>query len=135
MNRNASTQDLLGNVSCAQARETAQRVLAGLGSLPERLREDVLTVVTELIANARRHGGGVTGFRLTTRPGRVSVEVSDRSAQFPRKQPWDPATPGGFGWLLVNSLAESTDVLPHHEGKTVVATLATGQAGYGAAAR
>ncbi|MGW5848788.1 ATP-binding protein [Streptomyces sp. NPDC055254] len=117
-----------GDVSCGQAREMARRILSHVEAAADKV-EDVLVVVSELVSNARRHGGGVTGFRITARPGTVTVEVSDRSSRPPRQRPWAPTAPGGFGWRLTNTLADRTDVRFHRGGKTVVTTFATGLPG------
>ncbi|MEU3724245.1 ATP-binding protein [Streptomyces sp. NPDC031705] len=114
-----------GGVSCAEARDTARAVLTELEMAPERV-EDALTVVSELIANARRHAGGVTAFGVTARAGAVTVEVSDRSPRLPQTRPWAPGEPGGFGWRLVNQLADATDVRFHRSHKTVTATFGYG---------
>ncbi|MEU8841997.1 ATP-binding protein [Streptomyces roseus] len=120
-------ESLGAGLSCAQARETARAVLAGL-DLPAAGVDDVLTVVTEMISNADRHAGGVTAFQIAARAGVVTVEVRDRSTAPPRIKPWAPGEPGGFGWRLVNQLA-TTDVRIHHDGKTVTATLTAAQTG------
>ncbi|MEU6313255.1 ATP-binding protein [Streptomyces sp. NPDC047014] len=115
--------------SCAELREEAHKVLAGLGAAGDII-DDVLTVVTELVSNARRHAGGVTGFRVTGADSgsgggsAVSIAVSDASPEPPRPQPWAPQAPGGFGWLLVNRLADSTRVEVRPDGKTITATFA-----------
>ncbi|MER5807874.1 ATP-binding protein [Streptomyces sp. NPDC002033] len=114
--------------SCAEARDTVRGALAELDA-PARWCEDVLTVTTELVSNARRHAGGVTAFRVTADCGAVVVEVSDASARPPVTEPWAPRIPGGFGWRLVNHLADSTDVHVHRHGKTVSAVLTPGPAG------
>ncbi|KMO93471.1 ATP-binding protein [Streptomyces roseus] len=120
-------EPLGAGLSCAQARETARASLAGV-DLPAAGVDDVLTVVTEMISNARRHGGGATAFQVTARSGIVTVEVRDRSTVPPRIKPWAPNEPGGFGWRLVNQLA-TTDVRIHNDGKTVTATLNAAQTG------
>ncbi|THA81230.1 ATP-binding protein [Streptomyces sp. A0592] len=116
-----------GDVSCAQARETARLFLDELepALLPER-REDVLTVVSELISNARRHAGGVTHFDIRVHLGALVVEVSDRSPRGPLTRPWAPGQPGGFGWRLVKQLADRAHVYFHEGAKTVSATFFTG---------
>ncbi|MFC9815880.1 ATP-binding protein [Streptomyces virginiae] len=111
-------------MSCSQARETARRVLAQQDA-PPTLVTGVLTVVSELVSNAIRHAGGITGFQVTVRPGQVVVEVSDRSALLPHLRPPAPHTPGGFGWRVVKTLAPSTFVHSHRSGKTITATLPT----------
>ncbi|MER7758675.1 ATP-binding protein [Streptomyces sp. NPDC097619] len=112
-------------VSCGQARERARELLERLRVEPQRAG-DILTVVGELTSNAHRHAGGVTGFSITAPvPGTVLVEVSDASPKPPEAQPWAPSEPGGFGWMLVNRLAEVT-IRPTDGGKTIAATLTTG---------
>ncbi len=111
-------------LSCAQAREAALRVLAEVDASPD-LAERVLLVVTELVSNARRHAGGVTGFDVSCRDGRLTVAVSDRSTRSPRLRPQAPRMPGGFGWRLVTTLAPGTFIRFHRGGKTVIATLPT----------
>lgn len=112
-------------VSCSQARQATRHLLAEMDVHPERAA-DALTVVTELVSNAHRHADGVTAFRVSPRPGAVVVEVSDASGRLPHERPWSPTRPGGFGWLLVNRLSDSTDVRFHRGGKTVMAKLNTG---------
>lgn len=90
--------------------------------VPERVA-DVDTVVTELVSNADRHAGGVTGFALTPERGALLIAVSDASPHFPQDQPWAPAEPGGFGWFLINRLAR-TRIQPTATGKTIIATIA-----------
>lgn len=88
---------------------------------PPDLAEGVLLVVTELVSNARRHAGGVTGFDVFSRDGLFTVAVSDRSMRSPHLQPQAPRLPGGFGWRLVKTLAPGTFIRFHRGGKTVIA--------------
>lgn len=130
-----------GGLTCAAARDAVRDALGALrapdGWTPERWRQDgwhedgrgqdawvqdVLTVVTELVSNARRHAGGVSGFQVGVRGRAVTVHVSDRSPRPPLARPWAPDRPGGFGWRLVHALADTVDVHVHHGGKTIVAT-------------
>ncbi|MGW8955762.1 ATP-binding protein [Streptomyces sp. NPDC055709] len=83
----------------------------------------VLLVVSELVTNAVRHAGGVTGFRLAAGPGTVTVEVQDASPVPPRPRPSDPREPGGFGWHMVQVLAMDVQVDARPTGKTVTAML------------
>ncbi|MEU6900313.1 ATP-binding protein [Streptomyces virginiae] len=92
---------------------------------PPALVADVLTVVSELVSNARRHAGGITGFQVTVRADQVIVKVSDRSALLPHLRPPSAHTPGGFGWRVVKTLAPNTFVRSHPSGKTIIATLPT----------
>ncbi|MFE5722806.1 ATP-binding protein [Streptomyces erythrochromogenes] len=116
--------DLTAGISCAQARETARSVLAEQ-DMPPVLTDDVLTVVSELVSNAVRHAGGVTGFQITVQTGQIIVEVSDGSALQPHLRPPSPDTPGGFGWRVVKTLAPGTFVRFNRNGKTITATIPT----------
>lgn len=85
---------------------------------------DVLLVVSELVTNAVRHGGGVTSFRVAARPGVVEITVQDGSPQPPvLKEHRGDWLPGGYGWPLVNRLAEVTVVSLGPEGKLIRALL------------
>ncbi|MET7931272.1 ATP-binding protein [Streptomyces sp. NPDC005349] len=85
--------------------------------------ESVLLVVSELVTNAVRHAGGMTGFGLRAGQGTVTVSVEDASRVPPQPQPADPTRPGGFGWPLVQSLAIDVQVSGRRGGKSVSAVL------------
>ncbi|MFF4324578.1 ATP-binding protein [Streptomyces sp. NPDC001568] len=105
------------------ARRLAQEILTPHG-VGERVLDDVLTAVAELVSNAIRHAGGVTAFDVRHLHDEVAVEVSDASPLLPIS-PGTPATvPGGFGWLLVNKMATRTEIHAGHDGKTITAYLA-----------
>ncbi|MEU9029442.1 ATP-binding protein [Streptomyces sp. NPDC048383] len=104
------------------ARRLAQEVLAPHG-VSQRVLDDVLVVVAELVSNATRHAGGVTAFDVRHRQDEVAVEVSDASPLLP-VSPGTPSTvPGGFGWLLVNKMATRTEIHADRHGKTITAYL------------
>ncbi|MFI5762437.1 ATP-binding protein [Streptomyces sp. NPDC051563] len=107
---------------CADARRVAREALAGLG-VGQRALDDVLTVVAELVTNAIRHAGGVTGFRIRPLPEAVAIEVSDASPLLPGSPGTPVSVPGGFGWLLVTKLAHRTEIRSGREGKTITAYL------------
>ncbi|WP_449480021.1 ATP-binding protein [Streptomyces avidinii] len=110
---------------CEDARRIAKDALAAHG-VADRVVDDVLMVVTELVSNAIRHGGGVTRFDVRFAEGdeTVIVEVADASPQ-PPHTPGTPAhVPGGFGWMLVNRLAERTEIELGRAGKVIRACLA-----------
>ncbi|MFI8266631.1 ATP-binding protein [Streptomyces sp. NPDC085665] len=111
----------------AEAREAARTLLEDRDPCAAGV-DNVVTVVSELVANASRHGGGAADFTITAHDGTVTVEVGDRSSCLPVLQPWAPDVPGGFGWRLVNELA-TTDIKIHSGGKTVTATLTPEQTG------
>ncbi|MEV7446248.1 ATP-binding protein [Streptomyces sp. NPDC091204] len=109
-------------MSCGQAREKARRVLADCGA-PAVLVTDVLTVVSELVANAIRHAGGVTGFDIQRRAGQIVIKVSDRSLRLPHRRPRSPDGPGHFGWHVVKTLAPTVFIRFRRSGKTITAAL------------
>ncbi|MFF3212998.1 ATP-binding protein [Streptomyces sp. NPDC002886] len=109
----------------AEARQAAREVLSAEG-VAERVLDDVLTVVAELVTNAIRHAGGVTGFRVLRLPDAVAVEVSDASPLLPCSPGTPVSVPGGFGWLLVNKIADRTEIRSGRDGKTITAYLPLG---------
>ncbi|MFH8411023.1 ATP-binding protein [Streptomyces sp. NPDC018019] len=86
--------------------------------------ESVLLVVSELVTNAVRHAGGMTGFGLRAGPGTVAVTVEDASCEVPRAGVSKPDGTGGFGWSVVQDLAQEVQVRTHPQGKAVTAVLA-----------
>ncbi|MFE9122277.1 ATP-binding protein [Streptomyces sp. NPDC007172] len=114
--------------TCAQARaEAGVAVMPLCEGLPNhqarRLYEDALLVASELVANALRHGGGITRFSACVHDDVLVIHVSDRSRARPRRLPRDPAVPGGFGWLMVENLARTVAVELDASGKTIKAVL------------
>jgi anti-sigma regulatory factor (Ser/Thr protein kinase) len=81
------------------------------GRLPQQLVDDVALLVTELVANGVRHGGGGTDSSLHlllvgAGPG-LHVEVSnpDGALGVPARRPADLSGGGGIGLNLVETLA------------------------------
>ncbi|QIB43480.1 MULTISPECIES: ATP-binding protein [Streptomyces] len=95
--------------------------------------DDALLVVSELVANAARHGK-VAGHHLWLRlalaeDGGLIVDVSDPVPEFPGfgTGVWAGVAPGegGRGLLVVRQLSRHVGWFPRHErGKTVRARLA-----------
>ncbi|WP_063740666.1 ATP-binding protein [Streptomyces flavochromogenes] len=105
----------------------ALRVATGTGGPPSATAVgDALLVTSELVTNALRHGGGLTGFGVEVDPGAVTVTVADASRELPRlmggrwaERASGPAE-GGFGWPLVRLLAQEIRLsLPPEGGKTI----------------
>ena len=94
------------------------------GAVPRPVAEDVLLVVSELVTNALRHAGGVTGMRVAlTREG-VEVTVRDASGERPAARGRDGDwLPGGYGWPMVSRLAEVAVIPLGAGGKLVRATV------------
>lgn len=114
--------------SVADARDATRAFLETLGQpgLAPEAADTVVLVVSELVTNALRHGGGTFTLRLTAHPGTIEVAVDDSSPQAPRMRAPDLNDgTGGFGWPMVNRLARTTAVTPRPAGgKTVSAGLA-----------
>ncbi|MFI1000188.1 ATP-binding protein [Streptomyces galbus] len=101
------------------------------GAAGERPREedliDLSLVVSEMVTNAIRHGGGLTGFEVTVERDGVRLAVSDRSDAVPDGAygvSGFPTTHGGngYGWPLINRLAEEVTVRQRPRGgKTISA--------------
>jgi anti-sigma regulatory factor (Ser/Thr protein kinase) len=86
---------------------------------------DAVLVASELVSNAVRHAGGVTGFRVSVGGGEVEISVSDGSDARPCERSPRPAlSEGGYGWGLVTKLARTEVVERAEGGKTVRARLA-----------
>ncbi|MEV1047479.1 ATP-binding protein [Streptomyces sp. NPDC049916] len=83
---------------------------------------EALLVTSELVTNAIRHGGGLTGFDIVMTEDGVVLNVADSDPQPPVTT--DPATrapgqPGGFGWPLVCRLAQHVTLTPRPDGKEI----------------
>ncbi|MFF1411546.1 ATP-binding protein [Streptomyces sp. NPDC058289] len=111
----------------AEARQAARTFLGALGSwgIDRDCADTVILVVSELVTNALRHGGGSYTLRLAVHPDTIEVAVEDSSPHPPRMRTPDLVDgTGGFGWHMVNDLAHATIVTPTPEGgKTVRALL------------
>jgi hypothetical protein len=89
---------------------------------------DLLLVVSELVSNAFRHGGGLARFEVTLVPEGVRLAVHDHSdvvppaaygqAAFPR-----PQEHGGYGWPLIHRLARDIHAERRREGGKAISVL------------
>ncbi len=108
----------------AAARRDVGGLLERAGvSLDSVIATDALMVTSELVTNALRHGGGITLFRTAVTDGVLYLSVGDASSRTPSPRPRGPGRPGGYGWPLIQRLAEHIDItlLPH--GKIINAVL------------
>ncbi|MFJ5811301.1 ATP-binding protein [Streptomyces sp. NPDC093093] len=119
----ADTSGRMAGLTCEDARAIAHKDLTA-ADVGERLMDDVLLVVSELVSNAVRHAGGVTDFHVRPLRTCVAVEVSDASSSSPHMPGTPVEVPGGFGWLLVNKIADRTEIRPRDTGKTIIAFIA-----------
>ncbi|WP_405668378.1 ATP-binding protein [Streptomyces sp. NBC_01166] len=112
--------------SVADARDSARTFLQRLvRPIAAEAADGVILVVSELVTNALRHGGGTCTLDLNAHPAGIEVAVHDRSPQGPRMRTPDlNGGTGGFGWPMVNRLAHTTAVTRRPAGKTVMALIA-----------
>ncbi|MFI1286732.1 ATP-binding protein [Streptomyces sp. NPDC020858] len=122
-----SVATVRSTASVVGARESARSFLGGLvHPIAAEAADTVVLVVSELVTNALRHGGGTCTLDLTAHPDSIEVAVHDSSRKAPRMRTPDlNAGTGGFGWPMVNRLARATAVTRKAAGgKTVSALLA-----------
>ncbi len=82
--------------------------------------DDVLLLITELLANAVMHAGGPHHLVLHGTPDNLRVEVADGSPTVPRpRAPYRPATPGGHGLHIIGRLSDRWGVDLLADGKSV----------------
>ncbi|MFC8963856.1 ATP-binding protein [Streptomyces sp. NPDC057094] len=112
--------------SIAGARRTTREFLHGLPQPVDAMAADsVVLVVSELVTNALRHGGGTCTLDLNAHPDSIEIAVHDHSPTAPHTRTPDlTGATGGFGWPMVNRLSRATAVThPAEGGKTVSALL------------
>jgi serine/threonine-protein kinase RsbW len=98
-----------------------RELLAGNGTLPNTVRDDVLLLVTELVTNAVRHSsaGPDALVRVELRRGTdiVWVAVSDEGAGFTTDAPLEMnEAEGGWGLALVDRIADRWAITPTASG-------------------
>ncbi|MFD7137080.1 ATP-binding protein [Streptomyces sp. NPDC059894] len=123
----APTEPVLAPVTtAAAAREHARAVANAHWSAaagPPRQEDliDLLLVVSEMVTNAIRHGGGLAGFEVTPVRGGVRVAVHDHSDVVPSVTSVTSVTYGagappgghrinGYGWPLIVELARDISI-------------------------
>jgi serine/threonine-protein kinase RsbW len=112
--------------AAALARQATREVLAAWRLA--HLEETAVLLVSELVTNSVRHartGGPVQALRLESTGAWLRIEVHDADPRWPQ-----PGTPtgleeSGFGFVLVNALADRWGVCQTATGKAVWAELAS----------
>ncbi len=112
--------------SVAVARDSARSFLEELvPALTSEAADTVILVVSELVTNALRHGGGTCTLDLTANPDSIEVAVHDPSPHAPAcAPPTSTGAPEASAGPMVNRLATATAVTHRATGgKTVSALL------------
>ncbi len=108
--------------SAPRARDWARSVLSDWGL--DEAAPDTLLVLTELLANAVRHGRGPVDVVLSLHPDGVRVEVADTGpGRVQRSADPAPRDTGGRGLLIVEALSAGWGVQYGQAGKVVWAEL------------
>ncbi|MEU1128028.1 ATP-binding protein [Streptomyces sp. NPDC005899] len=96
----------------ARARDTARAFADSLKpALSAETAQTLALLVSELITNALRHGGGRYTLELGAAPDAVYASVSDPSPSAPRERTPDlNGGTGGFGWHMIRRLARGVAV-------------------------
>ncbi|MBV7699761.1 ATP-binding protein [Streptomyces sp. TRM70350] len=119
--------------TAAEARAYARSVVldewnSAFRTARERDVIDLQLVVSELVSNAIRHGGGLAGFEATATPEGVRLAVHDHSAAVPAAAFGPGDLPrghqgSGYGWPLIIRLARDIVVEPRPEGGKTIRVL------------
>ena len=92
------------------------------------LEETALLLVSELVTNAVRHartGGTAVVLRLETAGSWLRIEVHDADPRMPQPRTPDQLDESGFGFVLLDALADKWGVREATIGKAVWAELDT----------
>ncbi|MFC8074477.1 ATP-binding protein [Streptomyces sp. NPDC057307] len=92
-----------GRQSIHRAREATRAFTDLLCPAPDpNVADTLVLVVSELVTNAVRHGGGKYTLELSADPGVLTVAVTDPTPAHPRERTPDlNGSAGGFGWHMV----------------------------------
>lgn len=109
-----------------KARDATRAFADSLTPRPDDSLADALVlVVSELVTNALRHGGGRYTLELSAGPDTLTATVTDSNPAHPyERTPDRTGGRGGFGWHMVRSLTGRLTVTPGPgSGKTIHARL------------
>ncbi|MGW5847673.1 ATP-binding protein [Streptomyces sp. NPDC055254] len=110
--------------TAAAARDRVSALLQHAGiSLDSVIAADALLVTSELVINAICHGGGIIAFHIDIADDTLHVTVEDKDPRGPSARTVTPGEPGGYGWPLVQRLAQHIRITSHPHGKTITASL------------
>jgi anti-sigma regulatory factor (Ser/Thr protein kinase) len=108
----------LGPQAAEAARRATRTVLHGWGYRDRSWLDSVELVVSELVSNAVRHGGGCRSLDLQAHEDHVTVGAADGSPIVPRRRD-EPDSDGGRGVFIIEALSARWGVHDHHGGKRV----------------
>ncbi len=116
------------NRPSAAARDATRAFLARASRLRAPAKDgsvdNVLLVVSELVANAIRHTEGPCALHLELLGDSIDVCVADRSPRSPAPRTPSADGTGGWGWFMIKRLATHIRIKPVPEGgKTICAAL------------
>ncbi|WP_060907713.1 ATP-binding protein, partial [Streptomyces scabiei] len=98
------------------------------GPPTEQSMIDLILVVSDLVTNAVRHGGGIAAFDVALTPEGVRLNVRAHSAAVPVDLHGHGASPrahegNGYGWPLINRLSREVRVVHHAAGGKTITVL------------
>ena len=115
-----ATLDLpLGTLAPTAARKAVRHMLIAWQLTDPDWLDDAELVVSELVTNAVRHGGGCIELSIQSHEGQVLVKAADGSSVVPRDRGPHPDGRGGYGLRLIEACGEAWGVQDFHGGKQV----------------
>lgn len=112
-----------GPAGCAAARRIVMSTLKDWGFHDAGWLAEAELVITELVSNAVRHGGGCRWVELHVDRCRVILQVGDGSTAWPRLETAQVQATHGRGLALINAMTEGWNAADHDGGKRVWTTL------------
>ncbi len=109
----------LQKASPGAARRTIQTLLEVWGYHDEDWLGYAVLLVSELVSNALRHGGGCVAVDLSAHDGSVVIGVADGSSVLPRRRESSGSDADGRGLALIEALSTDWGVEERHGGKRV----------------
>lgn len=105
----------------AQARAAVAGFVRDVGV--ERLADDLVLIVSELVTNAVRYGAPPVRLEVDADDDAVTVTVVDAAPARPVRRPVSTSAEGGRGLLLIDLLAAEAGVRSEPPGKAVWAAV------------
>ncbi|MDV5143716.1 ATP-binding protein [Streptomyces sp. SBC-4] len=120
----AESMEFVGDATSGRDARRAAGELLARHHASQECADAVLLVLSELVTNAIRHGGGAFVLRAAVSAHSVDIALSDGDPAPPRARVPDLLDgTGGFGSLIVDRLARHVSVDGRPDGKTVHVTV------------